>query len=162
MKNNTAKIVKCIFMAPVVLVLLAFIFCEVNKAYWDYRVDEMCAKDGGITIYEKVVISKSDYPNMKFISTGIPVLPFEERVNQDDPFFYRFSSNRIYKFINLHVNRYEHLTMRNSDKKILAKGITYGRWGGDFPLGFESSRHHCNGQDERMRISESIITVKGE
>src|SRR5438046_115149 len=31
-----------------------------EKAYWDSKIREMCEKDGGVTIYEQVRISKTD------------------------------------------------------------------------------------------------------
>ena len=37
--------------------ILVATFYEGRKVYWDYRVQEMCANDGGVTIVEPVSIS---------------------------------------------------------------------------------------------------------
>src|SRR5688500_192867 len=62
-KSRGFGIVGWLLMVPValvVLVLLTIGFYEGRKAYWDYQVREMCAKDGGVRILERVRISKTD------------------------------------------------------------------------------------------------------
>jgi Tfp pilus assembly protein PilV len=42
-------LVKVLISIPLVLiglVILAFAYTELNKAYWDYRVKELCEKEG--------------------------------------------------------------------------------------------------------------------
>jgi hypothetical protein len=161
MKSNVLKITKWIFISPAILVLLAVAFCEINKAYWDHQVKLMCEKDGGVTIYEKVVIYKSDYKNIKTSLNGEVILPFEKQANPEDPFFIRYSFDFIHDgFVS--VKRGETYFIRNNDKKILSKQVLYTRGGGDFPIGFEGSRYVCEKWNEYHEKIASTITVKGE
>lgn len=161
MKSNVLKIVKWIFISPAILVLLAVAFCEINKAYWDNKVDSLCAKDGGVTIYEKIVIYRSDYKNLKTSSNGEVILPLEKQANPEDPFFIRYSVEFIHDGFTS-VKRGETSFVRNNDKKILSKQILYTRGGGDFPTGFEGSSYMCKKWNEYHEKIASTITVKGE
>lgn len=162
-KSMAGKILKWLFLGPVLLLLLAVTFCEANKAYWDHRVDELCAKDGGVTIYEKVVISKSDYFKMKFTSTRQPILPAESDATPSDPFFYRSSAEYLYRdFLDLKVVKYKQSIIRASDGKKLNQAITYGRGGGDFPTGFHPSHHYCRNQIQDSNNYESTLIVSGD
>jgi len=56
-KQYGVSVIKFIALTPLILiglVVMAFVFTLLNKAYWDYRVKQMCEKDGGVTVYEKV------------------------------------------------------------------------------------------------------------
>lgn len=162
MKSNTSKIVKLIFLSPIILILLAVAFCEVNKAYWDHQVKLMCEKDGGVIVYEKVEISKNDYPNMKFISSGLPIIPFEDRSKHDDPFVISFNSLVINKIFPS-VGRSETKIIRRHDSKVLSIKIGYTRSGGDFPTGFEPSHFSCRSiRGINTDLDTSTFIVKGE
>lgn len=154
-------LIGCIVAIPVVLVVIAFLFCEANKAYWDYKVMEMCEEDGGVTVFEKVEISKTDYPNIRVTSKNSLILPSEKNVKLGYPFFYRYNINIIRQgFVN--VTRHEQLIVRNRDGKILSKHISYGRSGGDFPTGFHPSHFLCGSDENVLKLLKSVITIKGE
>ena len=54
-------LVKVLISIPLVLiglVILAFAYTELNKAYWDYRVKELCEKEGRVTVFETVELTK--------------------------------------------------------------------------------------------------------
>jgi hypothetical protein len=91
------KILKWFFLGPVLLLIVVFSGCELNKAYWDYQVTKMCKKDGGVTVYEKVDISKKEHPKL-FNIMGTLVLPYEKN-KSESPYFYRYScTERIFKY----------------------------------------------------------------
>ena len=143
------------------LVVIAFLFFEANKAYWDHRVAKMCEKDGGVTVFEKVEILKTDYPNIKVTSNNLLILPSEKNVKQGDPFFYKYNVLSIRQgFIN--ITRHEQLVIRNKDRKILSRHISYGRSGGDFPTGFHPSNFLCGSNEANRKLLKTVITVKGE
>ena len=57
-------LVKVLISIPLVLiglVILAFAYTELNKDYWDYRVKELCEKEGGVTVFETVELTKEGY-----------------------------------------------------------------------------------------------------
>ncbi|MDK1030156.1 MAG: hypothetical protein QGD96_12625, partial [Anaerolineae bacterium] len=136
---------------PVVLVVIAFLFCEANKAYWDHKVTEMCEKDGGVTVYEKVEISKTDYPDIQVTSKNLLILPSEKNVKLGYPFFYRY---RMYYMRQgfLNVVRHEQSIVRSHDGKLLSKHISYGRSGGDFPTGFHPSHFSCGRDEDILKL----------
>ena len=162
MLNKMGKIVGGIAIAPFALIALGVAYCEINKAYWDHRVKELCNKDGDITIYEKVVISKSDYPNMKFISTGQPILPDEGNARSSDPFFSTFNTAVLHKGYP-EIRRYEQSIVRSNDKKILSTLVSYSRVGGDIPTGIiHPSYYSCENFHSNLNVYSSTITVKVE
>lgn len=167
MKSRTQKIINGIIAAPflllgsaLVFVLLNFFYCEANKAYWDHKVDRMCEKYGGVTIYERVSISKQDYPNAKFTSTEDYIVPFESDAGGDDLFFFRYDTEYLRKGA-IDVMKHTQSIVRISDKKILSAVIAYGRRGGDPLLSswMHPSHHSCPGVDKWIKEFSSTITV---
>jgi len=159
MKSNVLKIVKWIFISPAILVLLAVAFCEINKAYWDNKVDTLCAKDGGVTIYERVSASRSAYPMIKLTSTNQPIIPFDRYANDEDPFYMTAKTTFLEsKWISL--ARYEQTIIRREDKKTLSRIISYGRSGGDFPTGFHPSHYLCRKVNDDIAKFSTTVVIK--
>lgn len=132
----------------------------INKVYWDHKVDELCEKDGGVIIYEKAVISKSDYPNIKLASNGEVILPPEKTAGPEDPYFIRFESEYLREG-SLSVARSITSIVRNSDKKTMSSLVTYGRSGGDFlPEGIAYPSHYsCDNKQENLKNLGSTISI---
>jgi hypothetical protein len=106
------------------------VFCEGRKAYWDKQVEEMCRKDGGITIYQNEKLTPEEYvrlggsdhgfaiPNKNDKTSAFPYVREErdEKLRAQDP----------------EVVRKETFIKRRNDDKALAKLVVYWRRGGDF------------------------------
>ena len=133
----------------------------IRKAYWDHQVDKLCEKDGGVTIFEKLEIRKSDYPSMKLTSKGKLILPPKGKESQGSPFYQESSIDYLRKG-SPEVWRYTQSVVRKSDKKILSTYVSYSRVGGDFELGFHPSSHSCKDTDLYISTQSSAIIVKGE
>lgn len=61
-------------MIPVALIsllVLAIGFYEGRKAYWDSKVREMCAKDGGVQIINKLRVSTEEILALVAKGTGV-------------------------------------------------------------------------------------------
>lgn len=157
-----SKIVKWIFLSPVILILLAFIFCEVNKAYWDHKVRLMCEKDGGVTVYEKVELSQEDFKLLGGFN-GYVRTPIEKYAKPFDLYISISKENKIHD-INPYVFRNEMEVYIRSDRRLLGKSISYVRVGGDFPTGIihESSFSCGSIENFETNITKSIFSVKGE
>ena len=155
------KIVKWLFAVPIILIVLGFVGTEINKAYWDSKVREMCEKDGGVTVFEKVEISKDDYPDIRVTSKNLLILPPERKAKSGDPLFYRYNLHYIRQGF-LNVVRHEQSIIRSQDGKLLSKHISYGRQGGDFPTGLHPSHFSCGRDEVNLKLLKSVITVKGE
>ena len=90
-KQDGVSVIKFIALTPLILiglVVLAFIFTLLNKAYWDYRVKQMCEADGGVTVYERVFLSELEYESHSG-SDGRLIAPPES--NSDNTQFLYFS-----------------------------------------------------------------------
>lgn len=135
-----AGLIKSLLLVPTVLVLLlllAVAFFEGRKAYWDYRVQEMCEKDGGVKVYERVPLPKK-YLNRD----GQIKIPFEAHATTDDEFFIRTSRIPIVDGY-LSVGKHQTQLYRTADKRLIAEIVSYGRGGGDFPSFAHPSYKTC-------------------
>lgn len=121
------------------LVLATVGFFEGRKAYWDYRVREMCAKDGGIKIYEVV-----ELPADKFNEWGQPNFykPTQGKESLGSGYVF-LSEISYYRKGNPQVARYHIQVIRHVDGKLLGESISYGRGGGDIPSPSYGSSFHC-------------------
>lgn len=162
MKSNVLKITKWIFISPAILVLLAVAFCEINKAYWDHQVKLMCEKDGGVTVYERVELTKEEYEKNDGENGAIRVPP--ETSSVTDKYDYA-SKNVMYELhkSNPNVWRMDGVVYRKFDRKQLGKMVTYSRVGGDFPMGFHSSSFSCGDiKGMKLDVEKQVLTFKGE
>lgn len=50
-----------IILGLIGFIALFFFYCEINKRYWDYRVTQMCKKDGGLHMFESIAISHEEF-----------------------------------------------------------------------------------------------------
>jgi len=143
-----------IFGGILLLVMTSFAFYEGRKTYWDAQVKEMCEKDGGVTVYERVKISKQD---SRFLwEQGLP-LP-TENTRKDSPYFWERTETGI-REANPKVVRAETLIKRRSDGKALGKSVRYWRSGGDFPTGFsEGTSFIC---PQHADLSKQVFLVDG-
>jgi len=148
---------------PIALVLLAvgyFIYCEMNKAYWDRKVKELCEHDGGIKVYENTLI-----PN-KYISADntirIPTLspaqrkPFDWEAKQDDE-FYRAIEKKILRNNLVAIHKSTIKIVRSTDGKVLGEAVYYGRSGGDFPTGFSHPTHFIC--PKNLKLNEAVFEL---
>lgn len=125
-----------------------------NKWRADRLVDQLCAKDGGIKIYETVTL-----PKQRFNQWGQFEVRDEKNVRPEDEHYsvwkitniegmHEFSGTGQMTIYQSHFRFY-----RVSDKKLLGESISYSRRGGD-PIGpWHSSSHSCR----RAASTESLI-----
>lgn len=122
-----------------VLIAATFVFFEGRKAYWDYRVREMCEKDGGIKVYETVKLPPEKFNEWGQINfyqptQGAMALGAEYGF-LSGIYYYRKDSPQIVRY---HIQ-----VTRRSDGKLLGKSISYGRGGGDLSSPSYGSSFHC-------------------
>lgn len=143
-------IVKALVSIPLVLIglaILAFVYTELNKIYWDYRVKELCKKDGGVTVYETVELTQEEYirNNGKNGFISVP----SEKSNKNQKFDFLQKRNRTtLKKSDPAVWKTKTLIYRKSNESILGKIVTFTRRGGGFPTGItHSSSFTCRDID---------------
>ena len=124
-----------------VFVLLAG--CEREKHRLDEEVRRLCAKDGGVKVYETVKFT----PKLldRFGRIWIPSI---EDANESDEYYY--VSEKVYLYggktsqIEEAVMWRDHdQVIRRSDGKILGESVYYARRGGDIPGPWHPSHFGC-------------------
>lgn len=116
-----------------------------NKWRADKLVDELCTKDGGSEIYEVVKL-----PVEKFDAYGQAVLPPSIKyAKANDNYYYDFSTRDIRgkldgtQISDLVIWRGETKIVRVTDKKVMAKFVSYSRRGGDPISPAHPSHYSC-------------------
>ena len=159
-KQYGISVIKFIALTPLILiglVALAFVFTLLNKAYWDYRVEKMCEKDGGVTVYEKVELTQEEYNGLN----GAIVVPLETSSYIDKYLYLLIFKKEIINKSNPSVYRRLATVYRKSDQKEFGKVVNYHRGGGDFPtiIGHPSG-FDCSDMGIKLNIEEEIFYVK--
>jgi hypothetical protein len=103
------------------------------KSYWDERVKEMCARDGGVTAHERVYLSQEEFKQLGGIERALP-LPNENRAPVGYPYVRRVIDIKLNES-NPEVIRSETQVIRQLDGKVLGRSVRYWRRGGDIPTG---------------------------
>lgn len=104
--------------------------------YYDWLVDRMCAADGGVAVYETVLVSKEKY---KDVVGGI--VNFEKIKSTDE---YKMESERYYYRTGWpDIERNHNKIVRISDGKVLGEFVFYSRRGGNFPGPWHGSSYRC-------------------
>lgn len=142
-RDKQAGLLGWILLFPIFMVILFVVFTVLNKAFWDYRVDQMCEVDGGDTVYKKMFFDREEYtknttpsgeliapPVGSSLSVGRSVVSIHERT--------------VFRRGFTELSRVETTIIRVSDKEVLAKSISYHRGGGNIPF-VASPGHSCGG-----------------
>jgi hypothetical protein len=128
------------------------------KSYWDQRVNDMCAKDGGVTIYERIPIPKAQFEKLPRVG-GHAAIPPRTDAKADDLVFWDEFSTDI-RDANPRVWRSEQIVRRRSDEKIVARIVRYSRVGGDMPTGLaHSSSLGCPEEEQIFAQQEKIFAI---
>lgn len=124
------------------------------KAHYDRQVRELCAKDGGVRVYETVRLSAEKYDALKRVNFMLPdktrTEPVDEYYSETDRYYYRDG--------NPEISRRQYRIIRRSDQKILGELVFYGRGGGDLPGPWHGSSFTCPNPTE-VRF-ESAVFIK--
>lgn len=104
-------------------------YAEHRRHYWDDKVRELCAKDGGLHIFEQVSLPLSAYQTL--LNVFGELSPPELGGGRNEAPVGRVSLNTHLHIGVPEVVRYEQRLVRRIDAKVLGSYITYARIGGD-------------------------------
>lgn len=119
-----------------------------NQWRADKYVNELCAKDGGMVVYEAVTL-----PRARFNRMGQPDIPLEPNKKSDDEYFVTYTSTNIRgnpdagSIFDLVIFRSESTYFRQRDEKVIGRLVTYSRRGGDAFGQFHPSHYTCPSGD---------------
>ena len=123
------------------------------KAYYDRQVRELCAKDGGVRVYETVPLTTE-----KFDKWGNVNIPNKRYAKAADEYYFE-SEDHYYRHGNPNLLRMNTRVIRKGDGKILGESTRYARSGGDLPGPWHGSSYGCPPLPMKL---ESSIFLKGD
>lgn len=128
-------------LGPILLVVAAAGGCEARKAYYDWQLRNMCEKDGGVSISERLQIDPSQVVHLPTVDGHVGVAP-EALSDPAAPAFGRLKQ-QVLRRGHQSLMRYEEEIVRRADGRIIARVVTYTRAGGDFPSFAHPSLYSC-------------------
>ncbi len=144
-------------------IVLFFLFWQGVPAYniWqaDKRVDELCAKDGGIKIYETVTL-----PKERFNQWGQFHVPDKDYIKPGDE-YYSFwkkkdiEGNSSYEITALTIYRSHFMIYQKSDRRLMGEGINYSRRGGDYISPSMPSSYSCSDKFNEVELSRQVFKI---
>ncbi|HAD04551.1 MAG: hypothetical protein A2005_11770 [Desulfuromonadales bacterium GWC2_61_20] len=153
----TPKIVHIVIGVLLFLVWFGGAFWEVvgKKEYYDAQVRELCAKDGGVKVYETV-----ELPGERFDKYGVVKIPSGKDVNLGTEYHYD-SKIYYYKKMSPEVWRLHFEIFRNLDNKLLGEATSYARRGGDIPGPWHESSFGCPEQSDISDLKKQVFIKIG-
>lgn len=107
------------------------------KGWYDQQVRELCAKDGGVKVYETVRL-----PTERFDKYGQIRIPAKQDAKPGDEYYYESSMRHLRSgnpvMWQLHFKVYQKF-----NNKLLGESISYARQGGDAPGPWHESSFGC-------------------
>lgn len=112
-----------------------------RQSYWDARVEEMCAKEGGDRILEVARLPRHQY-ELLLNRFGKLDIPLEQQSGSKSPIVRR-EARVVVRDGNPRVWKSETSIIRRSDQKVLGVRTTFTRSGGDLPSPAHESSFTC-------------------
>ena len=130
--------------------------CE--KARLDQQVKELCAKDGGVKVYETVKLSPEKFGQGGRLTFYKPTLGENtlgpEYVFKEEDHYYRRGNPEMWR---IHTQ-----VIRRSDMKLLAESVIYIRRGGDMPGPWHDSSFSCPEPKDISLIEKTFVKSNKE
>lgn len=108
-----------------------------QKVYYDWQVERLCARDGGVKVYETVKL-----PTERFDKWGNVGVPNKRYVKPSDEYFFETEIEYLRRG-NPSLERARTVLIRRGDGKVLGESIRYARGGGDLPGPWHQTSFHC-------------------
>lgn len=125
----------------IVVIIAGFWLSGCEKTKLDEEVRRLCVQDGGVKVYETVMLSEAEYSQLQS-RHGEFSIPFKNRAREDDLYYYEVETKYLKKG-NPEMWRSEYRLVRKADEKVLAVSVHYARRGGDVPGPWHESSFGC-------------------
>jgi hypothetical protein len=154
------KATKAILLTPIVVVVVGVGGCETRKAFYDWQITRLCEKEGGVTVFDQVVVSAAEVRSLPKVGEILGIAP-EALAKAEEPAFSRTQRTQLHSSGGVSVTRYETDIIRRSDGKLVARSVTFTRAGGDFPSFAHPSTFSCPEQVAIYKAMQGIYRVEG-
>jgi len=131
-----------------------------SQTYWDSQVKEMCEKDGGVRVFERLLISRTDIDLLGRVDGKIGV-PVKALAHPNAP-AYAVNKVTILRQGNPGVWRSDWEIFRRVDQVVVARVTIYNRSGGDFPSPAHESRFTCPDLKQITSDMQQLFIVQGD
>ncbi len=128
-----------------------------QKIYYDLEVKRLCARDGGVKVYETVKLPAEVYDAYARRNW---ILPDKVQAKPGDEYYYEVDRH-YYRKGEPQMMRRQAKIIRRSDGKVLGEMVRYGRGGGDLPGPWHPSSFTCPRPTEGPYLEPSVFQ-KGE
>ena len=160
-------------MRGLIIALLPFLLlagCEREKQRLDKEVRRLCAKDGGVKVYETVKLPAKQfdqYGNPQFGRKGGIQIPSEKNMKESDKYYYITETVYLYGGKTSQIEdavmwRDNTKIIRRSDGKVLGEYVSYVRQGGDMPGPWHPSSFGCDNIRKNPGLETSIFVKEND
>lgn len=129
-----------------------FLWIAVGRNMWlDQQVKEMCAKDGGVKVYETVTL-----PPERFDKYDQVRVPFKENAKSENEYFYEGQNYYLLKG-NPEIWRSNYRIIRRHDGKAIGEVVSYHRRGGGLFGPWADSSFGCPKEADTNNLAKQIF-----
>jgi hypothetical protein len=143
------EIMKCKCDWLILIALISLSGCE--KARLDEELRRLCAIDGGVKVFETVIL-----PAEKFNKYGAINIPPKEMAPAKEEYFYEQKVTYFAKG-NPELWRTHYRIVRRNDGKVLGESVSYIRRGGDIPGPWQASSVICPDPHSRKSLEQLVF-----
>ena len=126
-----------------------------EKDRLDEEVRQLCAKDGGIKVYEQVTM-----PPEMFDKFGVIILPDATDTQPLGSQFVLEEETKFYRTGSPSLRREHAKIIRNSDRRVLGEFTSYHRVGGDLIGPWHDSTFACPPDIGTASLKRSVFQVE--
>lgn len=137
------------WLIPLLIVVINVSGCE--KVRLDEEVRRLCAIDGGVKVYETVIL-----PAERFDKYGVVHIPLKEMATPKDDYFYEQKVTYLARG-NPELWRTHFRIVRRTDGMVLGESISYTRRGGDIPGPWQASSLVCPNPVNRKSVEQLVF-----
>lgn len=121
------------------ILVASLVLAGCEKARLDQQVKELCAKDGGVKVYETVKLPEENFNQWGQVNFYKPT----QGENALGPEYIFKEARHYYRSGNPEMSRSHYQVYRRFDGKLLGEAVLYGRGGGDMPGPWHESSFMC-------------------
>ncbi|MHB1619266.1 MAG: hypothetical protein ACYCTY_04675 [Sulfuricella sp.] len=146
-------------MVMSVSVVLGLLWLALGKTLWlDHQVRELCAKDGGVKVYETVKLPPEKFnqwgqPNFYRPDQGENALG-AEYVFKQETYYYKQGNPDLFR---LYTQVFRHL-----DGKLLGESVFYKRGGGGLPGPWHGTSFMCPELSVKADVLRQIFVINSK